>query len=70
MKEALQTLIERFHNVRQAWPQAPSGPGLHQEQVWYAGLAVCPVDFSQQLTKLQLSLQGEKLPEKSPSVSQ
>ncbi len=67
MKEALHSLIDRFQGVRHAWPQVssfmkPPEVAFSRDQVWYAGLAVCPVQFSRQLVSLQLSLQGEKPP--------
>jgi hypothetical protein len=61
MKEALQSLIERFQGVRHAWPQVPE-VAFSRDHVWYAGLAVCPVQFSQQLVSLQLSLQEQAEP--------
>ncbi len=59
----MQSLIERFQGACFSWPQVPQA-AREQDQVWYAGLAVCPVEFSRQLVKLQLSLQGQKTPEK------
>jgi hypothetical protein len=61
MKEALQSIIERFQGVRHSWPQVPE-VAFRRDHVWYAGLAVSPVQFSQQLVSLQLSLQGENAP--------
>ena len=70
MKEALHSLIERVQGVRHSWPQVPE-VAFSRDHVWYAGLAVCPVQFSQQLVNLQLSLQGENasasLPSEKPS---
>jgi hypothetical protein len=71
MKEALQSLIDRFQGVRHSWPQVPQA-AFSRDHVWYAGLAVCPAEFSQQLVNLQLSLQGQPLPapnspEKTPT---
>jgi hypothetical protein len=65
MRETLQNLIERFQTARAAWPRVPD-TARHQEQVWFAGLAVSPVEFSQQLSNLQLSLQREGAPAISP----
>jgi hypothetical protein len=58
MRDVLQSLVERFQGIRHTWPQVPE-VAFTQDQVWYAGLAVCPVDFSRQLATLQLSLQGQ-----------
>jgi hypothetical protein len=63
MKETLQKLMARFQRVRASWPKAPDS-ARREEQVWFAGLAVSPVDFSQQLSGLQLSLQRENVTEK------
>jgi hypothetical protein len=70
MRETLQSLVERFQGIRHSWPQAPDA-ARRQDQVWYTGLAVCPVDFSRQLTDLQLSLQGlpmQRIPAPGASV--
>jgi hypothetical protein len=58
MRETLQNLIQRFQTAKGAWPRVPD-TARKQEQVWFAGLAVSPVEFSQQLSNLQLSLQRE-----------
>jgi hypothetical protein len=68
MKEALQSLFDLFHGAKHTWPKAPK-TAQEQDQVWYAGSAVCPVEFSQQLVSLQLSLQGETPPARIPTKS-
>jgi hypothetical protein len=71
MKEAIQSIFGRFRAACQAWSQEPETPGI-PEEVWFAGLAVTPADFSNQLSKLQTSLQREGAPSpvSSPTVAQ
>jgi hypothetical protein len=70
MKETLQSIIERFRAVQHSWSQVPEG-AFQREQVWYAGLAVSPAEFTDQLSKLQGSLQRENSRAKfsSPTVT-
>jgi hypothetical protein len=63
MKETVHNLIERFQLAQASWSKVPD-EARRQEQVWFAGLAVSPVDFSQQLSSLQLSLEREGAPVK------
>jgi hypothetical protein len=58
MKETLHSLICRFGALQQSWAQVPE-VASHREQVWYAGLAVSPVEFTEQLAQLQGSLLRE-----------
>ena len=67
MKETLQSLIQRFQTARAAWPKVPD-TARQQEQVWFAGLAGSPAEFSQQLSSLQLSLQREGAPAKGQTA--
>ncbi len=66
MKPTLQSIIDKFSALRQSWAQVPE-VASHREQVWYAGLAVSPVEFTGDLSKLQSSLLRENSVSKFPS---
>lgn len=57
--------IARFIRESTSGPVAPTGP---ISSAWYAGIVPEPSDFSNQLCKLQMSLQRESSPEESLSV--
>ena len=50
--ESIQSVMKRLQTTWLAWSQAPD-TALDREEVWFAGLAVAPDDFSRQLSKLQ-----------------
>ena len=61
MKEAIQSMSKRFQAAWMAWSQVPEA-AYNREEVWFAGLAVAPAEFSKQLSSLQISLQREGAP--------
>jgi hypothetical protein len=61
MMESIQSVMKRLQTTWLAWSQAPD-TALDREEVWFAGLAVAPDDFSRQLSKLQASLHREGAP--------
>jgi hypothetical protein len=61
MKEAIHSTIARMRSAWEAWSQVPQ-TSYNREEVWFAGLAVAPAEFSNQLSKLQNSLQREGAP--------
>lgn len=58
---AITSLFQRFKAAFQAWSQVPD-TAANREEIWFAGLAVSPADFSKQLSNLQISLQREGAP--------
>lgn len=64
--DAIQSTLKRFRSAWMAWSQVPE-TAYNREEVWFAGLAVAPADFSNQLSKLQISLQREGAPSVFPS---
>jgi len=61
MMEAIQSMSKRFQSAWLAWSQVPE-TAVNREEVWFAGLAVAPAEFSKQLSSLQVSLQREGAP--------
>jgi hypothetical protein len=61
MLQALKALSERLKTARETAFQIPES-ARQIDSVWYAGMAIRPADFSQQLSSLQLSLKRESSP--------
>jgi hypothetical protein len=59
MLEALKSLAGQLQNVKQDMFKVPDA-ARRADSSWYVGMAIHPADFSQQLTRMQLSLQGEQ----------
>ncbi|HKD08064.1 MAG TPA: hypothetical protein VKB79_19340 [Bryobacteraceae bacterium] len=58
MLQALKTLSERLKTARENVFQIPES-ARQIDSAWYAGMAIRPADFSQQLSSLQVSLKRE-----------
>jgi hypothetical protein len=61
MTVSIQSVMKRLQASWLAWSQAPDA-ACAREEVWFAGLAVAPDDFSKQLSRLQTSLHRENAP--------
>lgn len=61
MLEVLKSLAGQLQNVKQDMFKVPDA-ARRADSSWYVGMAIHPADFSQQLTRMQLSLQGEHTP--------
>lgn len=61
MLEVLKSLAGQLQNVKQDMFKVPDA-ARRDDSSWYAGMAIHPADFSQQLTRMQLSLQSEQSP--------
>jgi hypothetical protein len=59
MLGVLKSLAGHLQNVKQDMFKVPDA-ARRVEPSWYAGMAIHPADFSQQLTRMQLSLQSEQ----------
>jgi hypothetical protein len=59
MLEVLKSLAGQLQNVKQDMFKVPDA-ARRADSSWYVGMAIHPADFSQQLTRMQLSLQGEQ----------
>jgi hypothetical protein len=66
MKEAILSMMKRLQTAWLAWSRVPETASA-REEVWFAGLAVAPDDFSSQLSRLQTSLHRENAPVVSSS---
>jgi hypothetical protein len=55
----LKSLVGQLQNVKQDMFKVPDA-ARRAEPSWYAGMAIHPAEFSQQLTRMQLSLQSEQ----------
>jgi hypothetical protein len=59
MLGVLKSLVRQLQNVKQDIFRVPDA-ARRADSSWYAGMAIHPADFSQQLTRMQLSLQSEQ----------
>jgi hypothetical protein len=59
MLGVLKSLVGQLQNAKQQMFKVPDA-ARHVEPSWYAGMAIHPAEFSQQLTRMQLSLQSEQ----------
>jgi hypothetical protein len=59
MLGVLKSLVGQLQNVKQDMFRVPDA-ARRADSSWYAGMAIHPADFSQQLTRMQLSLQSEQ----------
>ena len=59
MLGVLKSLAGHLQNVKQDMFKVPD-KARRVDSSWYAGMAIHPADFSQQLTRMQLSLQSEQ----------
>jgi hypothetical protein len=57
MKQTLQSIVGKFHAVRVGWAQVPE-TARNRADMWYAGMAISPAEFSRQMGNLQISLQS------------
>ena len=55
----LKSLVCQLQNVKQDMFKVPDA-ARRPESSWYVGMAIHPAEFSQQLTRMQLSLQSEQ----------
>ena len=55
----LKSLAGQLQNVKRDMFKVPD-KARRADSSWYAGMAIHPADFSQQLTRMQLSLQSEQ----------
>ncbi len=55
----LKSLVGQLQNVKQDMFKVPEA-ARRVEPSWYVGMAIHPAEFSQQLTRMQLSLQSEQ----------
>ena len=55
----LKSLVSQLQNVKQDMFKMPDA-AKRAEPSWYVGMAIHPAEFSQQLTRMQLSLQSEQ----------
>jgi len=58
MFRAINSFVSQLHEARQNMFKVPEA-AMKIDSSWYAGMAINPVEYSQQLSRLQLSLQGE-----------
>jgi len=59
MFRVFNSMIDKLQGARQDMFKIPDA-ARRVDAAWYVGMAINPVDFSQQLSRFQISLQGHK----------
>jgi hypothetical protein len=57
----LKSFVSQLQNVKQDMFKVPDA-ARRVDSSWYVGMAIHPAEFSQQLSRMQLSLQSEQPP--------
>jgi hypothetical protein len=61
MFRVLNSFVSQLQNAKQNMFKVPN-TAKSVDSTWYVGMAISPAEFSQQLARMQVSLQGERAP--------
>jgi hypothetical protein len=68
MNRVLTSLIHRIQEAKPSLFKIPD-TARNVDSGWFVGMAISPTEFSQQLGRLQVSLQGEVTHELAPKMA-